>query len=59
MTRFYLVTNHSHPYYVLKTEITGAERGPVQKRQAAGPPSESPRTPLPGDKRQTVLAPGV
>ena len=59
MTRFYLVTNHSHPYYVLKTEITGAERGPVQKGQAAGPPSKTARTPLPGDQGQPLSARGV
>jgi hypothetical protein len=53
MTKLYLVTNHSHPYYGPKTEIT------VQNGQVAGLPSESPRTLLSGDKRQTVSAPGV
>jgi hypothetical protein len=59
MAKFYLATNHSDPYYVLKTEITGAERGPVQKGQAAGPPSEPARTPLPGDQGQPLSAHGV
>jgi hypothetical protein len=36
MTKSYSVTNHSHPYYVLKTEITGAQRGPVQNGEVPG-----------------------
>jgi hypothetical protein len=59
MTKLYLVTNHSHPHYVFKTEITGAERGPVRIENARGTRPDNPRTLLPRDQEQTASAHGV